>query len=676
MAKKTTVEKQTAPVSRSLLPEISEHTTATGALDENQELPGQELFLPIHGHVELYADEIAIIDHPAFQRLRRVRQLGMAHMVFPGATHTRFEHSIGAVYVAQLIIDHVNKNHSWSKKRNGQFRLQQIDQASGRFIRLAALLHDVGHLPFGHTLEDELNHLRSHDGPERLERVAKIAYAEHQVDQSIVLPGERPPSGWSLEALVDRLYKRHVNALGINDVGAFALVSHIICKPPKEPGPLKIAWAEQAKSLGARMMLRVCRDVVGNTICADFLDYLHRDWYHLGKPLYYDKRLYQYMEVLQPVESADGGPESRFVINVGAGDKIRHDALTDMLSLLNARYKLAQTVLFHRTKLALTGLLDRCLLEISDLYQQVGFASNKFMADAEELLLNASDDGLPMILEHLAQGGNSDGRKVLSQALEKEKTAILEHTDQRSQVPLMESKDSARFDGVSDHMDSAAEPVIRGKLGAQKELALRLINKLRDREVYSLVYKLRISDFTGPHKPDNPRLLRLLNIYKDPPKRLEFLRGIEALCNLQSGSMVMNCPSDAAMNAKIAKVSLFVEGEITQFDTYELSQGESSLTRGALWAQISRFYELLAASVYLDRKKWDALSEDQRQHLRSLVKTFFFQMGADDPKIVRMQMQPSLEVFVSRASQHGTTDPRSETFRGFIFPSGVPFDSD
>src|SRR6185295_8691689 len=53
-------------------------------------LPVQEIFLPVHGYVKLSLPEISIIDHPAFQRLRRVRQLGLAHFVFPGGTHSRF----------------------------------------------------------------------------------------------------------------------------------------------------------------------------------------------------------------------------------------------------------------------------------------------------------------------------------------------------------------------------------------------------------------------------------------------------------------------------------------------------------------------------------------------------------------------------------------------------------
>src|SRR5439155_25020893 len=87
----------------------------------------QELFLPIHGHVELYREELAIIDHPAFQRLRRVKQLGLAHMVFPGVTHTRFEHSIGAVHTAQLIIEHVNENYNTAESNHRQWQKTNIN---------------------------------------------------------------------------------------------------------------------------------------------------------------------------------------------------------------------------------------------------------------------------------------------------------------------------------------------------------------------------------------------------------------------------------------------------------------------------------------------------------------------------------------------------------------------
>jgi HD superfamily phosphohydrolase len=629
----------------------------------------QELFLPVHGHVELFTEEIAIIDHPAFQRLRRVRQLGMAHMVFPGATHNRFEHSVGAVHVAKLIVDHVNANSEKSRDRFSQWTMAKINQPTTRFIRLAALLHDVGHLPFGHTLEDELNHLRSHDGPERLERVSAVEYPNHEVDLEIVPADERPGSGWTLKALVNRLYKRHAEALPITSVDPFTVLSHIICKPPKDDGK-KEAWDEVDERLRGQFMLGVCRDIVGNTICADFLDYIHRDWYHLGKPLYYDMRLYQYMEVRRR-GTAVGNGEAQFFINVGASSKIRHDALTDILELLNARYKLAETVLFHRTKLALTGLLDRCILEIEELYRQAGLPATKFIDVAEGLLLDASDDGLPRILGELAAGGDALGKEHLSETIEKERQQIEEAVEKgKGRGAVGTAGTSARS---FDFPDTVARAI--GDIEAQHRLALQLIDRLRDREVYTLVYKLRMSDLTGAHYPDNPRLIELLKTYKDPKKRLEFLRGMEALCELPPGSLIMNCPSDAAMNAKVAQVKLFIEGDVNPFDKYEDRQGDASLTRGALWAQIKRFYELWAASIYVDPREWDRRSAAEREHLRSVLQLFFFRMEGDtNPKIIRMQAQPSIEKLSTRAAQKDTPDPRKQALRGFVFPSGIPFD--
>ena len=123
----------------------------------------QEVFIPVHGFVSLTRNEVEVINHPAFQRLRRTRQLGFAHFVFPGAVHTRFEHSVGAVHVAERIIEHVNRNGDRGGADHPAWVLGKIDEPERLLIRLAALLHDIGHLPFGHTLEDELLHLPAHD---------------------------------------------------------------------------------------------------------------------------------------------------------------------------------------------------------------------------------------------------------------------------------------------------------------------------------------------------------------------------------------------------------------------------------------------------------------------------------------------------------------------------------
>ncbi|WP_457742680.1 HD domain-containing protein [Thermococcus sp.] len=88
---------------------------------------------PIHGGIELDDFAVRLVDTPEFQRLRRITQLGLAFLVYPSARHTRFEHSIGTFHIARLI-----------RERN-----PEIDEGAV----YAALLHDLGHYPFSHTLE-------------------------------------------------------------------------------------------------------------------------------------------------------------------------------------------------------------------------------------------------------------------------------------------------------------------------------------------------------------------------------------------------------------------------------------------------------------------------------------------------------------------------------------------
>ena len=119
---------------------------------------------PVHGTIHLTDREVQVIDHPYFQRLRRVKALGMLDRVFPGARHSRFEHSIGACHVAGRLFEDVKRvsgalaDRSWSKKSLHQpLSAEDLDEvldtdAQGAF-RLASLLHDVGHGPFSHASE-------------------------------------------------------------------------------------------------------------------------------------------------------------------------------------------------------------------------------------------------------------------------------------------------------------------------------------------------------------------------------------------------------------------------------------------------------------------------------------------------------------------------------------------
>ena len=96
---------------------------------------------PIHDFIRVYDNELEIIDNPIFQRLRRIKQLSGAHLTYPAAQHTRFEHSLGVMHIAS------QAGHALKEK--GILKSDDI-----KILRLAGLLHDIGHGPFSHLFEE------------------------------------------------------------------------------------------------------------------------------------------------------------------------------------------------------------------------------------------------------------------------------------------------------------------------------------------------------------------------------------------------------------------------------------------------------------------------------------------------------------------------------------------
>ncbi|HHW40488.1 MAG TPA: HD domain-containing protein [Syntrophomonadaceae bacterium] len=108
---------------------------------------------PIIGFITINEWEREIIDHWAFQRLRRIKQLAWTDMVYPGATHSRFEHSLGVMHIATQMFDSI-------VQKNAEFLKSEMNFTDAGFqrdrvlVRLASLLHDVGHAPFSHAGEE------------------------------------------------------------------------------------------------------------------------------------------------------------------------------------------------------------------------------------------------------------------------------------------------------------------------------------------------------------------------------------------------------------------------------------------------------------------------------------------------------------------------------------------
>lgn len=243
----------------------------------------------IHGDIELDELEMQLIDTPAIQRLRGVKQLGTSNLVYPSAMHSRFEHSLGTCWVTKQILTALD--HSG----------YSVAPEERRIATLAALLHDVTHVPFGHTFEDERRLFPRHD-----EDQERIAYFLDQPQVAAVLRAS---------GVGERIRKLFLH------------------KAADTSNPLFV------------------HDLVMGTVCADLLDYLLRDAFHCGLDLGYDERLYKYFAI------ADG----RLVVKLHKNDLFRRDALSELVHLLQIRYSLTERVYFHHAKVVAGAMVSRAL---------------------------------------------------------------------------------------------------------------------------------------------------------------------------------------------------------------------------------------------------------------------------------------------------------------------------
>ena len=116
----------------------------------------KKIYDSVHGFIPFDEFEKELIDSIPFQRLHYIHQLGIAYLVYPGATHTRFEHSLGVMHLASHMFDKICKSvrpdvfHFVPRKGSSDFLYWR------RVLRMAALCHDLGHLPFSHVAEKEI----------------------------------------------------------------------------------------------------------------------------------------------------------------------------------------------------------------------------------------------------------------------------------------------------------------------------------------------------------------------------------------------------------------------------------------------------------------------------------------------------------------------------------------
>jgi uncharacterized protein len=249
---------------------------------------------PLHGDIRLTEFEWELLNTKECQRLRWIKQLGFANLVYPGAEHSRLSHSIGTLFTADKILRSI-------EERTGT----PFDTEERLTARGYALLHDLSHIPYGHTLEDELGLYSRHDGNSgRLERL---------------LFSETSEAG---------------SALRTTDYGKAVLALF-------EPG--------------ANLPSPHIKALVDGPTSADVLDYIDRDAYFCGLDHRVDSAIYRRFSF---------SDQHQFVSRTYGGHGFRLDADFALESVLRERFALFLKVYTHPAKVAAGAMLGKAVAEL------------------------------------------------------------------------------------------------------------------------------------------------------------------------------------------------------------------------------------------------------------------------------------------------------------------------
>jgi uncharacterized protein len=257
---------------------------------------------PIHGFIHLSRRELKLVESQAFRRLRNIKQLALSYLVYPGAMHTRFEHSLGVMELATKAFEAVREKSEELLASSFQKVAMTVDQARC-LLRATAILHDVGHLPFSHGGEDVL--------PKKEGGVIK----HEQVSIAIIRGSELS------DLLKQEFYPEIVDHI--------ALLLGEGQVPPE---------------------LLILKKLISGQFDADRMDYLSRDSLHCGVG-YGNFDYLRLLETLRAKESTEGGLELC----------LERGGIHTLEAMILARYWMFTQVYFHKTRRIFDIYLSRYL---------------------------------------------------------------------------------------------------------------------------------------------------------------------------------------------------------------------------------------------------------------------------------------------------------------------------
>ena len=357
----------------------------------------------LYGAKTLSPLAVAIIDTPEFQRLVGLRQLGFSDVVYRGARHSRLEHSIGTYLICKQVMRRIVQNHERlnlehpgefisnnyqvfpvnSKMKTNVRSFQARWRGLMEVVSAAALLHDLGHVPFGHTLEDEFSGIYDRHDHLGGSRLYQMLFGEQSDLAKVFSSGRCWLLGVTDEQLREIIYLTLSWKEEVDPPHDFpALLTAEKKRATDSNSTAKLARVEQLETwysnyaLGENPMYQpFMSDIIGNTICSDLLDYLPRDRVNLGMEARRHERLQRYFTIRRgTLHHNEGYRMSIMVTRPGHGGQ-RRDVASSVLGIMRERFEMAEAVYYHHKKAAASAMLAK-LAEIADLVDAESLKNN------------------------------------------------------------------------------------------------------------------------------------------------------------------------------------------------------------------------------------------------------------------------------------------------------------
>lgn len=570
--------------------------------------PAKTITDPVHGDVYVTALERRILDSPPMQRLRKVRQLGTTHLVYPAATHSRFSHALGTLRAAQDLLDAVIDGHTGPRHYSGLLdewassaepaprtlpegtevtaTTLDLNVAEATVLaRLGGLMHDLCHVPYGHTVEDDLGVLVPHDANE--ERF-KILWGQ-----------------------LDPVAREAIESAEQDLAGELKML--ILSKTGRDP-------VECSR-------YPFVADIVGNTICADLMDYLRRDHLMTGLPMGLGHRFMNNFYVM-----GSGHPHfaCRMVVRISRDGVPRADVVTELVKYLRFRYELTERVLTHHAKGAADAMMGK-LLEMWRDQQWLDLAASRH----PDVVAAVGRDDVDSVQRTLAAalpepvaakpGQDPPGDDEPLSSRNKAVAAIHAEVQSRLDLAFVRRSD----DGLLEHLQDLADTAQDERMKAVGALA----KAVQDRNLYKMIGRTPIDTVS----------LAVLKHKKfgSAAKRRQIEQDAAKFAGLADGWRVVLWLPGPAMKLKVADVLADDGNQVNKLAEINPQGGQIVAQHRDLWA----------ISVYADR---DSLPDDETTDgVRTAEVLLAFMRDALDVPLTRWDGQPartSAELAADRVS--------------------------